>query len=72
MLEAFYLWIYTPRAHDDGTVAQLVEDALAFPHPQSGEDLQRQLDAFMTPDFNDRVEAFWRGVDGSTGGGRGG
>src|SRR5919107_1735624 len=35
MLEAFFLWVYTPRAHNDGTVAQIVEDSLAFPHPQS-------------------------------------
>jgi 3-oxoadipate enol-lactonase len=35
-----------PRAHDDGTVAAIVEEALAFPHKQSTEDLLRFLDAF--------------------------
>ena len=34
-LEWFYLWIYTPRAHNDGTVAQIIEEVLAFPHKQS-------------------------------------
>jgi pimeloyl-ACP methyl ester carboxylesterase len=125
MLEAFFLWIYSPRAHEDGLVAEFIEDTLAFPHPQSGEDFQRQLDAFMThdtfdrlpriavptlvvageidvaapprfgrivaeripgarfevlageahqpfqespTDFNDRVDAFWRGLDESTDG----
>ena len=40
-LEWFYLWIYTPRAHNDGTVDQIIEEVLAFPHKQSTEDLQR-------------------------------
>lgn len=31
-LEAFFVWIYTARAHADGTVAQLIDEALAFPH----------------------------------------
>ncbi len=47
MLEAFFLWVYTPRAHNDGTVDQLIEEVLAFPHKQSVEDLQRFLDAFF-------------------------
>jgi pimeloyl-ACP methyl ester carboxylesterase len=29
--EAFFTWVYTPRAHADGTVDQIVEEALAFP-----------------------------------------
>jgi pimeloyl-ACP methyl ester carboxylesterase len=45
-LEAFFLWIYTPRAHNDGTVGMIVEEALAFPHKQSTEAMQRSLDAF--------------------------
>jgi pimeloyl-ACP methyl ester carboxylesterase len=48
MLEAFFLWVYTPRAHADGTVAQIIEEALAYPHPQSTEAFKRQLDAFTT------------------------
>src|SRR4029453_141226 len=29
--EAFFTWVYPPRAHADGSVAQIVEEALAFP-----------------------------------------
>jgi 3-oxoadipate enol-lactonase len=31
-LEGFFLDIYTARAHNDGTVAQFIEEVLAFPH----------------------------------------
>ncbi|MER5219966.1 alpha/beta fold hydrolase [Streptomyces flaveus] len=55
MLEAFFLWIYTPRAHADGTVDQIIEEALAFPHPQSVEAFQRQLAPFRTHDTLDRL-----------------
>jgi pimeloyl-ACP methyl ester carboxylesterase len=55
MLEAFFLWIYTPRAHVDGTVEQIIEEALAFPHKQSTEAFQRQLDPFMTHETLDRL-----------------
>jgi pimeloyl-ACP methyl ester carboxylesterase len=54
-LEAFFLWIYTPRAHNDGTVDQIIEEVLAFPHKQSTEDLQRFLDAFLDHDTTDRL-----------------
>jgi pimeloyl-ACP methyl ester carboxylesterase len=54
-LEAFFLWIYTPRAHNDGTVDQFVEEVLAFPHKQSPEDAQRFLDAFVDFDTTDRL-----------------
>lgn len=50
MLEAFFLWIYTPRAHEDGMVAQIIEDALAFEHPQSPEAFKAQLAPFRTYD----------------------
>ena len=56
-LEWFYLWIYTPRAHNDGTVAQIIEEVLAFPHKQATEDLQRFLDAFLDHDTTDRLPA---------------
>ncbi len=46
-LEGFFLRIYTPRAHNDGTVDQIIEEVLAFPHKQAPEDLQRFLDAFL-------------------------
>jgi pimeloyl-ACP methyl ester carboxylesterase len=54
-LEAFFLWIYTPRAHNDGTVDQIIEEVLAFPHKQTTEDLQRFLDAFLDHDTSDRL-----------------
>ena len=47
-LEGFFLDIYTPRAHNDGTVDQIIEEVLAFPHKQTTEDLQRYLDASWT------------------------
>jgi 3-oxoadipate enol-lactonase len=54
-LEGFYLWIYTPRGHNDGTVAQIIEEVLAFPHKQAPEDLQRFLGAFFAHDTTDRL-----------------
>jgi pimeloyl-ACP methyl ester carboxylesterase len=47
-LEAFFLWIYTPRAHNDGTVAAITEAALATPSTQPPEAFRRQLDAFTS------------------------
>ena len=54
-LEAFFLWIYTPRAHADGLVDQFIDEALAFPHPQSPDAFRRQLDAFLTHDTTGRL-----------------
>jgi 3-oxoadipate enol-lactonase len=54
-LEGFFLDIYTARAHNDGTVAQFIEEVLAFPHKQSTEDLQHYLDAFLDHDTTDRL-----------------
>ena len=31
-LEGFFLDIYPARAHNDGTVAQIIDEMLAFPH----------------------------------------
>ena len=56
-LEAFYVWVYTPRAHADGTVAQFVEEALAFPHKQTLDAFQRAIDAFAAHDTADRLYA---------------
>ncbi len=55
LLEAFFLWIYTPRAHNDGTVDKFIEEVLAFPHKQTTEDVQRHLDAFLSHDTTDRL-----------------
>lgn len=54
-LEAFFLWIYTPRAHADGTVQRIIDEALAFPYQQSAEAFQRQLAAFMRHDTLERL-----------------
>ncbi|MGY1671755.1 alpha/beta fold hydrolase [Geodermatophilus sp. SYSU D00710] len=54
-LEGFFLDIYTPRAYADGTVAALVDDALAFPHKQSARDLQRYLDPLPDHDTTARL-----------------
>jgi pimeloyl-ACP methyl ester carboxylesterase len=55
MLEAFFLWIYTPRAHENGMVDELIEGTLAFEHPQAEEDFIAQLDACNTHDAFDRL-----------------
>jgi 3-oxoadipate enol-lactonase len=54
-LEGFYLDIYTPRAYEDGTVAALIDDVLAFPHQQSAEDLKRFLAPLPGHDTTDRL-----------------
>jgi pimeloyl-ACP methyl ester carboxylesterase len=54
-LEAFFLWIYTPRAHENGMVEAIIEEALAFPHTASVEAIQRALDAFREVDTLDRL-----------------
>jgi pimeloyl-ACP methyl ester carboxylesterase len=53
--EAFFTWVYTPRAHADGAVEQIIEDALAFPHQQSVEAFQAQVDAILEHDATDRL-----------------
>jgi pimeloyl-ACP methyl ester carboxylesterase len=53
--EAFFTWVYTPRAHADGTVGQIVEEALAFPHQQSVEAFQAQVDVCLAHDTADRL-----------------
>lgn len=57
MLEAFFLWIYTPRAHNEGMVDQIIEEALAFPHPQPPEAFRRQLEAWTGHDDLDSERA---------------
>jgi pimeloyl-ACP methyl ester carboxylesterase len=54
-LEGFFTWVYTPRAHADGTVGQLVEEALEFPHKQSVEAFQAQVDVCLAHDTADRL-----------------
>ena len=54
-LEGFFLDIYTPRAHNDGTVDEFIDEVLAFPHKQKAEDLQRYLDPLVEHDTTDRL-----------------
>jgi pimeloyl-ACP methyl ester carboxylesterase len=54
-LEAFFLTIYTRRAHNDGTVGQIIDEVLAFSHKQATEDLQRFIDAFVDHDGTERL-----------------
>ena len=56
-LEAFYLWVYTPRAHQDGTVDKIIDEALAFAHPSSTEAIQRTIDALLAHETADRLWA---------------
>jgi pimeloyl-ACP methyl ester carboxylesterase len=53
--EAFFVWVYTPRAHESGLVDTLVDDALGSPHQQSLDAFHRQLDAFLAHDALDRL-----------------
>lgn len=55
-LEAFFVWIYTPRAHADGTVEQIIEETLAFPHQASTDAIQRTIDAFLAHETADRLQ----------------
>ncbi len=55
MLEAFFLWIYTARAHEEGLVDLMVKEALEFPHPQSPEAFKAQLAAWAPHDTYDRL-----------------
>jgi pimeloyl-ACP methyl ester carboxylesterase len=54
-LEAFYLWIYTAEAHESGLVDQLIDEALAFPHPQTLESMHQQLAAWGNHRTLDRL-----------------
>ena len=54
-LEAFLVWVYTPRAHQDGTVGMIIDEALAFPHKASTEGIQRTLDALLAHETADRL-----------------
>jgi len=54
-LEGFFLDIYTPRAHNDGTVDHIIDAVLSFPHKQAAEDVERFLDALLDHDTTDRL-----------------
>jgi pimeloyl-ACP methyl ester carboxylesterase len=54
-LEGFFLWIYTVRAHNDGTVDQIIDEVLAFPHKQAIKDLQAYIDVISRHDTSARL-----------------
>ena len=54
-LEGLCLDVYTARSHNDGTVNQIIEGVLAFPHKQSSEDLEAFLEAFIGHDTSERL-----------------
>ncbi|HEY0126193.1 MAG TPA: alpha/beta fold hydrolase [Blastococcus sp.] len=56
-LESFFLDIYTARAHNDGTVAAFIDDVLAFPYKQSGEDMHAFLADIWHFDSTERLPA---------------
>jgi len=53
-LEAFFTWIYTPRAHENGVVRQLIDEALASPYPTSMETLHT-MDVYLAREGVDRL-----------------
>ncbi len=54
-LEGFYTWIYTPRAHEDGTVRALIDEALQFAHPTSMATIKRTIDVYLAHEDVDRL-----------------
>jgi pimeloyl-ACP methyl ester carboxylesterase len=54
-VKGFFLDIYTARGHNDGTVDQIIEEVLAFPHKQTTDDVQRFLDPLIRHDTTDRL-----------------
>jgi pimeloyl-ACP methyl ester carboxylesterase len=53
--EAFFTWVYSPGAHMEGWVDAVVEEALAFPHQQSVEAFQAQVDVCLEHDTVGRL-----------------
>jgi pimeloyl-ACP methyl ester carboxylesterase len=56
-LELFLAWIYTPSAYESGWVDAVIDEALAFEHPQTYEGLCAQIDAWSVFDSRDRLHA---------------
>ncbi|MEX2196764.1 MAG: alpha/beta hydrolase [Thermoleophilaceae bacterium] len=57
LLSAFYLWIYTRRAHEDGSVDRFVDEVLADQHPQTPEAFVAWAEASLEHDTADRLGA---------------
>jgi hypothetical protein len=69
--EAFFTWVYTPRAHADGTVDEITEEALAFPPNSSpSRTCRRRVDRLPSRDTADRLGGAprrrWPSPPGST------
>jgi len=54
-LKGHFLFTYTPRSYNDGTVDRIIDEALVFPHKQSTEDIRAFIDAFIEHDTTDRL-----------------
>lgn len=54
-LEGLFLFTYTPRSYNDGTVGRIIDDLLVFPHKQSTEDIHAFIDAFISHETTDRL-----------------
>lgn len=54
-LEFFFLDIYTARAHNDGTVARIIEEVLSSPNEQDPANVLAHLDAFTGHEPRDRL-----------------
>ena len=55
MLKAFFLWVYTARAYENGFVLEAIRDALEFPYPQSPEAFLAQLEAYAGHDSHEEL-----------------
>lgn len=54
-LKSFFVWIYTHRAHEDGTVARIIDETLAFPYNASVDAIQMTIDALSSHETADRL-----------------
>ncbi|QTG79552.1 alpha/beta fold hydrolase [Arthrobacter crystallopoietes] len=54
-LEALYLYLYTARAHNDGTVERIIGDVLNFPHKHGAAEMLTFLEAIANRDAADRL-----------------
>ena len=56
-LETFFFFIYTNRAHNDGWVDAVVDEALGYPFPLQDGTFEAQLTAWMTHETGERLRA---------------
>ncbi len=53
--EGHFLFTYTPRSYNDGTVDRIIDGVLALPHKQGTEDFHAFIDAFIDHKATDRL-----------------